>query len=47
MARIGKIGLILGMLAMGIAAVGASLSWAEPTDSAKGQNGLSTTGLGL
>lgn len=47
MTRIGKIGLVLGVIALGIAAIGSSLSFADPNPSGKGQTGLATTGLGI
>ncbi len=47
MTRIGIIGLVLGMVALGAAVFGSSLSMAEPVWSGTGQTGLTTTGLGI
>lgn len=47
MKRIRIIGLVLGIVALGAAAFGSSLSMAEPVWSGTGQTGLTTTGLGI
>ncbi len=47
MKRIRIIGLVLGIIALGAAAFGSSLSMAEPVWSGTGQTGLTTTGLGI
>ncbi len=47
MTRYGTIALVLGVLALGIAAFGATLSFADPKPSGQGQTGLTTTGLGI
>ncbi len=48
MRHIGKIGVVLGVIALGLGAFGASVSFAGPdTPSGTTQTGLFTTGLGI